>query len=510
MTFSEKLVSYLKNDLFKYLGETLEMVAITALIALIFGLALGLLMYFTRKSKKLWVNRLYKVLDVIVSIFRSFPFYVLMFFVIPFTRIVMQGITGNAEAFSTEAFIVPLSLAAIPFFAKLIENALIEINDGVVEAAVSLGLSKSRIIFKVVLKEALPAIISGVTLGIVTLVGYSAMAGAVGGGGLGFFAYDKGFVSYDFEMMLFAVITIILLVLLIQFLGNLLYKLARKGKIDFRVVGSILGALLIVLTSFIISNRVSASANTKITFGTMSQPGEPILEAMKEDIEAKGYTVEIKIYNEFDALNHALVDGSIDVNLFQHEPYLLSYNKQHNASLYNALTMYDCLYAGYTKKVIKISDLKSKGKLKKIAVANDSSNLKRCLELLAAEGLITLNLPDGNLSASDIKNYYETSYAIEIVPMATASIAQSLDDSDIYMGIVNATFAINAGLGKDLMICSEKDLEHKNANILAIREENKDSIWVKDIVEVLSSNKCKNFILNEFDGVISPYFISHI
>lgn len=225
--FSNKLVGYLTDDLPIYLGQTLKMVFIAALIATIFGLILGTILFLLRKAKNKKAKFSYKILDFLVGIFRSFPFYVLMFFVIPFTRIIMQIFTGKAISMSTEAFIVPLSLAAIPFFGKLIENALLEVNEGVLEAAKALGLSLPQIITRVVLREALPAITSGITLAIITLIGYSAMAGAIGGGGLGYYAYSVGYTAYDFTCMSFAVITIIILVTLIQLLGNFIYKLVK-------------------------------------------------------------------------------------------------------------------------------------------------------------------------------------------------------------------------------------------------------------------------------------------
>lgn len=226
-SFTDTLVNYLTKDMPIYLGQTLKMVFISAIVAIIFGLLLGLLLFYLRKSKNKSISIIYKILDFLVGVLRSFPFYVLMFFVIPFTRIIMSIFTGKAISMSTEAFIVPLSIAAIPFFGKLIENAIIEVDEGVLEAAKSLGLSTPQIICRVILREALPAIVSGVTLAIITLIGYSAMAGAVGGGGLGYYAYNVGYVVYDFTAMALAVITIILLVTIIQLIGNFIYRLVK-------------------------------------------------------------------------------------------------------------------------------------------------------------------------------------------------------------------------------------------------------------------------------------------
>ncbi len=223
----EDLKKYLTDYLWKYLSDTLHMVLLTALIALIGGLILGTILYLCRKSKLKGLRITYKILDVIVGILRSFPFYILIFLLIPFTCIVMKIIIGRSTFLGTGAFVVPLTVAAIPFFGKLIESSLIEVNKDIVEAATSLGLSTWQIITRVVIREALPSVVSGITIGIVTLVGYSAMGNVVGAGGLGAFAYDQGYVTYNTNMMIFGVITIVILVLCIQAIGNLIYKLVK-------------------------------------------------------------------------------------------------------------------------------------------------------------------------------------------------------------------------------------------------------------------------------------------
>ncbi len=218
---------YLEQHLLKITLETLYMVGFSALIAIIFALVLGSLLYLLRKNKSKTLQIIYKVINIIINIFRSFPFLILIFWLIPFTRNVMNLFTGNATFTGNKAAIVPLAVAAIPFFTKLVENALVEVDDGVVEAATALGFNKFQIISKVVLREALPAIISSLTLGIITLIGYTAMAGAVGAGGIGNFAITYGQQRYDQNAMLFAVITVIILVQLVQMIGNLLYKLTK-------------------------------------------------------------------------------------------------------------------------------------------------------------------------------------------------------------------------------------------------------------------------------------------
>lgn len=221
------LKQYISDHLLDITLETLYMVGVSALIATIFALVLGSLLYLLRKDNDKVSKIIYKILDIIINIFRSFPFLILIFWLIPFTRGIMKLITGVGTFTGNNAAIVPLTIAAIPFFTKLIENSLVEVDDGVVEAATALGFNKFQIIVRVVLREALPSIISGITLGVITLIGYSAMAGAVGAGGIGNFAILYGQTQYDMNAILYSVITVIILVQIIQIIGNLLYKLAK-------------------------------------------------------------------------------------------------------------------------------------------------------------------------------------------------------------------------------------------------------------------------------------------
>lgn len=221
------LQKYISDHLLDITLETLYMVGVSATIAILFALLLGSILYVLRKSNdKVW-KIVYKVLDVIINIFRSFPFLILIFWLIPFTRATMKLITGIGTSTGNSAAIIPLTIAAIPFFTKLVENALVEVDDGVVEAATALGMSKVKIIVKVVLREALPSIVSGITLGIITLIGYSAMAGAVGAGGIGNFAILYGQTQYDTNAIIYSVLTVIILVQIIQIVGNIIYKLVK-------------------------------------------------------------------------------------------------------------------------------------------------------------------------------------------------------------------------------------------------------------------------------------------
>lgn len=198
--------------------ETLYMVSVSLIIAVVFGIPLGVLTTITRKGHILPNGVLNKTLDGIINIGRSIPFIILMVAIIPLTRAIVGTSIG------TTAAIVPLAVAAIPFVARVVDNALLEIDPGIIEAARSMGAAPLQIIVKVLLPEALPGLILGVTLTAINLIGYSAMAGAIGGGGLGDIAVRYGYQRFRIEVMVQTVIILVLLVQLIQWAGNKIAK----------------------------------------------------------------------------------------------------------------------------------------------------------------------------------------------------------------------------------------------------------------------------------------------
>lgn len=157
---------------------------------------------------------LHQLIDRVVNVLRSFPFIILMILLFPFSRLIIGTSIGTA------ATVVPLSIAAAPFVARVIESALLEIDRGVIQAALAMGSSTMEIIFKVMIPEALPPLVAGITLTIINLIGYSAMAGAIGGGGLGDLAIRYGYQRFRSDIMLAAVIVILVMVELIQFIGT--------------------------------------------------------------------------------------------------------------------------------------------------------------------------------------------------------------------------------------------------------------------------------------------------
>jgi D-methionine transport system permease protein len=199
--------------------DTLTMVGLGTALATVLGLPLGILLATTAPKHILEQPLVHRALGGIVNIGRSVPFIILMVAIIPFTRLLVGSSIG------TTAAVVPLTVAAIPFVARLIDGAFKEIDPGVIEAAESMGASPPVIIFKVMIPEALPALILAVTLTAVNLVGYSAMAGAIGGGGLGDLAIRYGYQRFRGDIMLQTVVILVVLVQGIQMLGD---KIAQR------------------------------------------------------------------------------------------------------------------------------------------------------------------------------------------------------------------------------------------------------------------------------------------
>lgn len=218
--WSEAVVTMLVEGVF----DTLYMTIVSTLIAYLIGLPMGITLVVT-SDKGIRPNKvIYKILDIIVNIVRSIPFLILLILVIPFTRLIV------GKAYGTAATIVPLIIAAAPFIARMVESSIQEVDPGVIEAAQSMGASLWTIIWKVMLAEARTSLIVGATIVLGTVLGYSAMAGTVGGGGLGDIAIRYGYYRYQSDIMIVTVVLLVVLVQVMQMIGMALSK-----KLDKRI-----------------------------------------------------------------------------------------------------------------------------------------------------------------------------------------------------------------------------------------------------------------------------------
>ena len=206
----------------KALGETVYMVAVSMAIATVFGVPLGVLLHITGKGEILESPLVSRVVGAVVNAVRSVPFIILMVAIIPFTRFIVGSAIG------TTAAMVPLVIASVPFIGRQVETSLKEVPYGLIEAALAMGATPMQIISRVLLPEAMPSIVAQLTTVVIALVGESAMAGAIGGGGLGDLAIRYGYQRFRPEIMIATVIILIVLVQLVQWLGNSLAKKLNK------------------------------------------------------------------------------------------------------------------------------------------------------------------------------------------------------------------------------------------------------------------------------------------
>ncbi|GGM89604.1 methionine ABC transporter permease [Dyadobacter beijingensis] len=200
------------------LGETIFMTIVSGIFGFLLGLPTGIILFLTRPGQVLENRALNRIISLVINIFRAIPFIILIVWMIPFTRVVVGTSIGVSAA------LVPLSVGAAPFIARLVENSLIEVPGGLVEAARAMGATPLQIVYKVLLPEALPSLVNVATITLITLVGYSAMGGAVGAGGLGQIGYQYGYIGYDAIIMNIVLVLLIGLVFIIQFLGDRLSR----------------------------------------------------------------------------------------------------------------------------------------------------------------------------------------------------------------------------------------------------------------------------------------------
>ncbi|MGN7296031.1 methionine ABC transporter permease [Ferdinandcohnia sp. SAFN-114] len=218
----EEFLELWGSDLWEATLQTFQMVGIALGISVLIGLPLGILLVLTRPEKALANKYVYQILNAIINIIRSVPFIILLFFILPFTKLIVGTSIG------VKGVIVPLVVYTAPYIARLMETALLEVDRGVLEAYEAMGIKTRHIIWHVLVRESRSSIILGLTIATIGLIGASAMAGLVGGGGLGDLAYRYGHLRYEVDVMYITVILLIILVQGLQSLGNSLASRLKK------------------------------------------------------------------------------------------------------------------------------------------------------------------------------------------------------------------------------------------------------------------------------------------
>lgn len=211
-----------ETEIWQAIGETFVMVGVSILAAVLIGLPVGTLLFLCRKGNLLENRFLFSTFNLLVNTIRSFPFLLLVVFLIPFTRFII------GTAIGTIAATVPLSIIAIAHYARLVEQSLLDVPKGVIEAAISMGASVNEVIFKFVYVEARSGLVLGLTTSIISFISYSTIMGVVGGGGIGDFAIRYGYQQFKTELMIYVIIIMVILVQIIQFIGTNLSRIIDK------------------------------------------------------------------------------------------------------------------------------------------------------------------------------------------------------------------------------------------------------------------------------------------
>lgn len=454
--------------LFKATWETIYMVFIASFISIVVGLMLGSFLYMTGKRQALENSLLHKTIGAVVNVTRSLPFIILMIMLIPFTRLLAGTTIG------TNAALVPLTIAAIPFYARVCENALAEVPYGLIEAGHAMGASTWQMLTKILIPESLPSLIRGATLMIIGLIGYSAMAGVVGGGGLGELAINYGYQRFDFVVMLETVIVLILIVQLIQMIGDFLAK-----KRAIKIILGVSMALWIACLTYQIWPAHLFEENT-IRVGVMTGQPEKIMKIAKE-VAKKEYGIDLQIiaFNDYVQPNTALNNQSIDANIFQHAPYLEEQMKMHHYLLTSIAKTFVYPMGFYSQKMNDISQLKY-GAV--VAIPNDPSNGGRSLLLLAKTGLIHLKPGIGTLAK--ITDITVNSLHLQFKLLDAAQLPRVLKDADL-VAITN-DFVGPTGLTIKQAILKEGS-DSPYANLIVVRQEDQNKPLLKKLIAIMHS-----------------------
>jgi D-methionine transport system substrate-binding protein len=389
--------------------------------------------------------------------------------IIPLTRLLVGSTIGSNAA------IVPLTLAAIPFFARIAETALSEVDLGLIEAAEAMGATPWQIIFKVLVPEALPSLISGATLTIISLISYSAMAGAVGGGGLGDLAIRYGYQRFDVIVMLETVVILVILVQMVQMLGD--YSAKLRSLRGFAVLSIVLWLCCIFAWSY---SYFAAPKQDSLKVGIMSGTEEQVMQVAQQ-VAAKQYNLNLQLvtFDDYILPNTALNFGNIDANIFQTIPYLNNQIAQRHYQIAWIAKTFVYPMGLFSKKYNNLNALPY-GAI--VAIPNDPSNEGRALLLLQKAGLIKLNPTAGLFGTpSDVISNPKN---IQLKALDAASIPRALPDVDL--AAITNDYVAPSGLNLTQALFKE-DASAPYANIIVVRTQDQNNPLLQKLVAVMHS-----------------------
>lgn len=474
------------GSLLKASVETCYMVFIAGFIGIAVGTLLGAGLFILGKKNHPLAQLTYRLGEFLINATRSLPFIILMIAIIPFTRLLVGSSIG------IHAAIVPLTIAAIPFYARITQNALAAIPFGLIEAAHAMGISSFHLMTKVLIPESMPSLIRGASLTVIGLIGYSAMAGVIGGGGLGELAINYGYQRFDVAIMLETIIILIVIVQLVQFIGD---KLALRHPTKYFFLSlSLIFFLLIGYGSW----YSSSSKTDSIRIGIMSGWSEEVMALAKQMAKEKyNLNLEIVTFTDYVQPNAALNNYSIDANIFQHAPYLNEQIRVHHYKLFAVAKTFVYPMGFFSTKIKHISQLK-KGAV--IAIQNDPSNGTRALLLMQKAGLIKLkSTSSGIVSLADIQN---NPLHLQFKLLDPAQLPRALQDADLVA--INNDFLAPTGLTLKNAILKEGE-DSPYANLIVVRQEDKDKSEWKKLINIMHSKPILEKTETIFpDGAVIP------
>ncbi len=481
--------------------QTLLMVGVSALLSGIGGLGLGVALVVTEHRRVLSAPWLFRFLNAITNVGRSIPFIILLVAILPFTRFLVWTAIGTAAA------IVPLVIGAIPYVGRLVQGALHEVDPGVIEAVIAMGATPSQVIRRVYLPEALPALIRAMTVVTITLVSYSAMAGAIGGGGLGDLAIRYGYQGFRLDVMIATVVELVLLIQLVQFVGDHLANhfqhrnttAASKKSSRSKIIAVVAIAASVLVLVCIAYRRHNAIANPPkvLRIGVNPLPHGEILEAALPLLKQQGVLVQIVYFSDYVQPNLALVSGDLDANYFQHVPFMESFNSSKGTHVLSAGAVHIeplGIYAGRSKS---LKDLKD-GAI--ITMPNDPANSGRALFLLQDADLIKLGT--GKAVNTTVQDIEQNPHHLRFRELEAAQLPRSLDDADL--AVINMNYALVAKLDplKDALKLESGSSPY--ANIVSVMPDHAADPRIQTLVRVLQSAEMQRFIRDKYHGAVLP------
>jgi D-methionine transport system permease protein len=480
------------NPLFLAIWQTLYMVFASSFLAIFFGLCVGVLLWLTGSKGFLRQRLLHQGLGIIVNAIRSVPYIILLVALIPFTRLLMGTSIG------TSAAIVSLTIAAIPFYGRMVESAIENVPVGLIEAGLSMGGTVPQILLRIILPEAAPNLIKGAMQTVIGLIGYSAMAGAVGGGGLGQLAIDYGYERFDVGVMVETVILLMAFVQGVQWLGEWASKHWRQGLL-YSLIFSAIAWCAILAFSF----WPTTSSNEVIRVGVTSGPIADVVMKAAQKFAWEHEHIDLKIvtFDDYALPNAALNEGEIDANIFQHQPFLDAETQAHHYDLVTIGKTFVYPMGFYSTKIHHIQELKE-GAL--IAVQSDPTNEGRALLILQSANLI--HLKTGLSPLGSVHDIDQNPHHFIFKTLDAAQLPRALEDADLVA--VNNDFAQSAHLTlKDALLKEDKDSPY--ANIIVVQKRREKDPFVDRLIEIMHSSPVVDATMSVFpDGQAVPAWSS--